>query len=296
MDEFGAFLAKINHRRASSHEMGISAFLREAWGRSFDTMITPEWGGRESERIEAPAMSIFGVSTPDEFFASLTGADVINGFLNRFLMLDGDLKVADADPSSDPLSVPKGLARDLAHFYHQMNVIKSTENLTIGAPVRPSLVMSWGPGARDLWTDMKMEVEPLSDDYEHGSFYRRTVEIALRLATVRAIGQGLAEVDAASMAWGRMVAEQSAHAMKTAADEHMAVNDRAALRNRILRFVRRKGEPVNRRGIQQFIRSEVDSRTLSDVLTQMVEAGDLKCQPAPKPEIGRPPVSPLYMA
>lgn len=294
MDEFGVFLAKINHRRASSHEAGMSSFLREAWGRSFKAMVTPEWGGRPSETIHAPAMSIFGVSTPEEFFAALTGQDVVNGFLNRFLMIDGNMKVADADPSADPLQVPAALAGDLVEFYQRINRNTPGEINNPFGPVRPAVTLGWGAGARECWETMKLEIEPLADDYEAGSFWKRTVEIALRLATIRALGNYSAQIELTDMIWARDVASASALQMKEAADEHMAENDRVGLRNRILRFLRSQKDKANRRDIQRFIRSSVDSRTLADVLSQMVEAGDIKCTPAAKPEIGRPPSSPLY--
>jgi len=295
MDEFGVFLAKINHKRASSHEAGMSSFLREAWGRSFKTMITPEWGARPSERIESPSLSIYGVSTPDEFFASLTGQDVVNGFLNRFLMLDGNMKVSDSDPSRDPLKVPADLARDLADFYIGINKRGPDEVSNPFGPCSPSVIMSWEPKARAVWETMKDEIEPLADDADHGNFWKRTVEIAIRLASVRALGQGMAAIGADDIAWGRDLATSSALSMQMAADLHMAENERAGLRNRILRYIKKKENPVTVREIQQFVRSAVDSRTLKDILDQMVEAGSLKMT-RPKPEINKPPPIARYTA
>lgn len=89
-DEFGAFLKRVNRRRASGFESNISKILRMVWGWSFEPMITPEWAGRKSEMINTPASSILGLSTPSEFYAALQGEDVINGFLNRFLVISTD--------------------------------------------------------------------------------------------------------------------------------------------------------------------------------------------------------------
>src|SRR5690606_70999 len=86
MDEFGAFVKRINSRRASGFEGAISKILRTAWGCSFKTMPTPEWAGRASQQVVAPSLSIYGVSTEEEFYGSMEGGDQDNGVLNRFLL------------------------------------------------------------------------------------------------------------------------------------------------------------------------------------------------------------------
>ena len=54
---------------------------------TFEGFLTPEWAGRDSEKICSPALSIYGVSTPTEFYEALQSCDLSNGFLNRFLIL-----------------------------------------------------------------------------------------------------------------------------------------------------------------------------------------------------------------
>ncbi|MEI6537336.1 MAG: bifunctional DNA primase/polymerase, partial [Verrucomicrobiaceae bacterium] len=54
MDEFGAFLRKLNSKNSSTHEQGISKILRSIWGISFGDYMTPEWAGRASVEIQRP--------------------------------------------------------------------------------------------------------------------------------------------------------------------------------------------------------------------------------------------------
>ena len=86
-DEIGVFLRAVTSRKATSHEAAVSQILRALWGISFASMPTPAWAQREMEIISCPALSIFGVSTLEEFHAALQGESVANGFLNRFLAL-----------------------------------------------------------------------------------------------------------------------------------------------------------------------------------------------------------------
>jgi len=67
--------------------------------------------------IRSPALSVFGVSTADEFHAALQGESVDNGFLNRYLVLESSLRVADRDPEMTPGQVPAALKAGLHARY-----------------------------------------------------------------------------------------------------------------------------------------------------------------------------------
>ncbi|HEV2594229.1 MAG TPA: bifunctional DNA primase/polymerase, partial [Sphingomicrobium sp.] len=115
-DEFGSFLKRINSRNASGFEQGISKIMRMIWGISFGDYMTPEWAGRAAEPIFAPALSIYGVSTPDEFYRGLQGSELENGFLNRFIVL----KTGRTDARVPPLEqgrVPDALAAGLGELF-----------------------------------------------------------------------------------------------------------------------------------------------------------------------------------
>lgn len=296
IDELGAFLAKLANRRASTHEKGISKTLRTAWGRSFDMMLTPEWGGQASERIPAPAMSILGVSTDEEFFGALTGSDVINGFLNRFLMIRGDAGVADREPAVNPHHVPDGLRADLVKLFMDASKLTEVEMSRPFDSVAPGYVLRWDMDAQERFEALKDTVAQSRQDADASPFYARTNEMAVRIATIIAAGRFSPVVDLPDMEFGADMALQSAVFMRHAAGEHMAANERSGYRNRILRFVRNAGKAVTRRDIQRFLKAELDSRTLKDILEQMVEAGDIRASKPEKPVIGRPPSSPSYSA
>ncbi len=291
MDEFGAYLGRLSHRRASPHEKGMTKVLRMVWGISFRMMRTPEWGAKQSEEIYAPAMSIYGNSTPGEFFASLQGDDVVNGFLNRFLLIEAE-KGAEQDPKSDPLEVPASLSRRLVELYARTIAITPAD---MSRPFDPRpRVMGWGAGAQAEFKLLNQEIEILREDDAMESFYARTVEMAVRLATIRALGQGKDTVDVEDLAWGRAVASASSRQMVDAAGEHMAGNEFAGYANRIVRFMRKKQVPVTRRDILRHLSGELRLRELTEIMDMLVEAGRVVASAREKPIVGRPPTSPIY--
>jgi hypothetical protein len=116
-DEIGVFLKSVTSKKASSHEAAVSQILRTLWGVSFAAMTSPAWASRKSVVFSCPALSILGVSTPDEFYGALQGESVANGFLNRFLALASETRPTDTDPVLDPGTVPQALAEDLHRLY-----------------------------------------------------------------------------------------------------------------------------------------------------------------------------------
>ena len=76
-------------------------------------MPTPAWAQREMQIISCPALSIFEVSTLEEFHAALQGESVANGFINRFLALTSNIRAPDRDPETDPSCVPASLSKEI---------------------------------------------------------------------------------------------------------------------------------------------------------------------------------------
>jgi hypothetical protein len=292
MDEIGAYLARIGHRKASPHEKSMTKILRTAWGVSFNSMRTPEWGARPSEEIQAPALSIYGVSTPAEFFEALQAGDVINGFLNRFLLLESEEKAEPRNPSLSALRPTPALAAELAAFYAGA-IALTPADLAAPLDVTPK-VIEWGAGGEEVFAGLCSQVGEIESDDALRPFYARTGEMAVRLATIRAAGRFSTTVDESDMVWGRDVALWSAARMATLAGEHMAGNEFAGYGNRIVRFMRKRQVPVTRREILQHMSGELRVKEVNDLMEMLVESGRVVASKKEKPVVGRPPTSPNY--
>ena len=292
MDEIGAYLARIGHRKASPHERSMTKILRTAWGVSFNSMRTPEWGGRPSEEIQAPALSIYGVSTPAEFFEALQSGDVVNGFLNRFLLLESEAKAEPRNPTLSALRPTKELAAELSAFYAGA-IALTPADLAAPLEVTPK-VMEWGQGGEAAFTALCAHVGEVDGDEAVRPFYARTVEMAVRLATIRAAGRFEPTVCEADMLWGREVALWSAARMGLLAGEHMAGNEFAGYGNRIIRFMRKKQVPVTRREILTHLKGELPVKDLDKQMETLIESGRVVASKREKPVVGRPPTSPIY--
>ena len=279
-DEIGVFLKAVTSTRATSHEAAVSQILRALWGISFATMPTPAWAQRETQLISSPALSIFGVSTLEEFHAALQGESVANGFINRFLALTSNIRAPDRDPETDPSCVPASLSRDLQALY----LWSGTESLIqIGNPsarIQPEILPWASNEANDCYTGFTRVVEDHVDEHQgSGAYLARCAETAVRLATIRAAGRWGrgARIDLSDIEWGIGLAWTAGQALAEAAQDFLPQNERGEMTEKILAYVRRK-HPVKPRDIQQFLKGRLRSKDIKDILSQLVEAGEVEWQ------------------
>ena len=274
IDEFGAFLGRINGRKASTHEKAITGVLRTAWGSSFDTMAPPEWAGRVGEPIHSPALSIYGVSTHEEFFQNLEGGDVFNGFLNRFLILSTHSRVVEREPTADKMEVPAAVVDQMLAIYTSGNPLtRATSHASIADA--PMIVVPWADRfAHGAYQALGEKIERMEQD---SVFFTRTAEMAQRLAVIRAIGIDPAnpKVTLEDMDWGRDVAVWSAERMLEEAGEYMVETVHQGEAMRLLRVLKGRGW-MTFRAISQSLKNRLKSKELRDMLDGLVDGGDLE--------------------
>ena len=287
MDEIGAFLKRLVHPRASAYEKAISKVLRSVWGINFESMMTPEWASVAATEIDNPALSIYGVSTPAEFFAALEGDDVVNGFLNRWLLLTTSRKVRDRDPVHTHGHVPPELALAMARLRNEANALSDADRSAPIGDGRAVKRMVWN-GGRPIYEALLQDIERVSRDDDAAPFYARTGEMAVRLAAIRTVGRGSMMVSADDMSWGRDIAWWSANRMADLAGSYIAENDTQRLHNRVMRIICGRGGRVSHRDLVRALNGSVTSRGLKDIVDQMLASGDVLAHKS-IPSAGGPP-------
>lgn len=238
IDELGVMLGRILSSKAKPHDSDISAILRELWGKNFMVYRTPAWAQARSEAIQNPGLTIYGSSTMDEMFSALTGKDVINGFLNRWLILPTRKRMMAVEPKLETGEVPKSLALDLARlraWAHKNS--PEAQVAPIGMDNGPKRRLRWGTRAEQVSKEFDARLFKLGDDPELTTFYARTHEMAIRLATIRAAGNMTDVVQAVDMEWGRDVAMWASDFTAMLAGKNIAENDYQRNYNRVLNAI-----------------------------------------------------------
>lgn len=295
MDEFGGFMKRINSKRASGFEGAISKVIRTMWSSSFAPYMTPEWAQKASETIHAPSITLYGASTPEQFYSSMEGASLEDGTLNRFLLVNGRSKAREREPKESASLVPDWIKDGLRRIYFASGEMATTwrnDPHTDPAAQGAVKIMEWAAdGAHDRYMAFSAEIEALIDkNPEDGAFYARTVEMALRIATVVAIGRlEDIKIRASDLEYGILLARHSAEFMAAGAAEWMADNENQANAQKIMRCIKARGGTASNRDLVQSLKNSIKPRDLKDLILSMCEGGQLEKQEIINPR-GRPTI------
>jgi hypothetical protein len=230
-------------------------------------------------------LSFFGTSTPNELFQALQGEAIENGLLNRFLMLCSDVRCWDTAPQISSKEVPAYLAIKCRRLYHWYGT--DAELIDIGRLVPQQVTqLPWAnKAAEQQYLDFAHAIDDRIDqDPTLYPFFARTVETAVRLATICAAGQGFREAKIASedIRWGTSIAEISARQAYLGARGIIPTNERIRWMDRLLNYVRARnldGKPANVRSFQQHIRCALKAAEVRNLIAQATQTGYLEQQP-----------------
>jgi len=303
IDEIGTWLASIHSRRASSHEKGITAVLRTAWGTSFDWIRSGDGAARGMTEIYAPALSIYSVATPKEFWDAFGGGgSVDNGFLNRFMMFSIDSRPADVEPRlsfRDP--VPPSIVNGLEAIKsgHAFRGAGDKDMLWTSQCLEPNIddpfngvAIPWAsPEVHSAFRAFRAETLAFEDAGEKKApFFIRCPEAAIRLAASCAAGRNprSPRVSMEDWLWGRGISEWSAGVMFSGASMHMSDSDHQAGCQKIIRIIDKRGGKCREREIARGLDNSLKDKDWADMLASLVKSGKVR-ETIKKPEGGGRP-------
>jgi hypothetical protein len=168
----------------------------------------------------------------------MTGKDVFNGFLNRWLILPTRKRMMAVEPQMEPGEVPKPLALGLARLRQWAHrLTPEAQAAPIGDETGPRRRLRWGSRAEEVSKEFDAKLFRLGEDPDLTTYYARTHEMAIRLATIRAAGNMTDVVQAVDMEWGRDVAMWAADFTARLAGKNIAENDYQRNYNRVLNAI-----------------------------------------------------------
>jgi hypothetical protein len=291
MDEFGAFLHRILSKKASGFENAITKLLRSAWGTSFGHMPTPEWAGREMAIINAPALSIYGVSTPDEFYKSLQAEDVSNGYLNRHLILS--TKATPRKQNATLGEVPEFIKNGLLALYpNTVTAARLNEVTCVPVPIKADFASEAAAKAYHEIEDWGIAMVEANREFK--PFLERVQENAIRLATIHAAGRWLNPTDFAvdkkDVEWGAAIAKTSGEQLARDALAQMEVTlTHTQLFNKVMSVIADHGGWAAERDLKRAMPRSVSKWDFDRMISTLKDRGMIVPHPQPVgPKGGRP--------
>jgi len=284
IDEFGDFMRKITSRRATNNEAQIGKTLRILWSSSFNTVRTPARASDGFQKIVWPAFSIFAMSTPLQFYSALKDASLESGTLNRFLAINGRVGVKPRDPEIFSDAVPQSITKRLNRIYNAPGEVEMLWRAAADAKLERDKHMrclSWCPdGSKELFYEFAEEIATMLEEHpQRDVFYGRAAEMALRVATIIAIGRGNDNIRIDDLEYGIKLAKLSGEYLEEGAADYMAENENQANAQKIIRLLKaHKGRRMSHSQLQRGLQSSIPTYQLKDLLTGLCEAGRIEKQ------------------
>lgn len=305
IDEIGQNLfLPIMGRRAGAHQTGISGVLRQLWSASFSSYQTSASAARRAVTVKSPALSIFGASTVDEFYASLTGDAAENGFLNRFLLVRAAARAKARRRAVIDIAVPDRIKAGVAALLRGGGNLEGGGQALVSRAAPPFDVMPWADsGVCDAFEAFDEALIDRADaDPDCARYLGRTAEMALRLATIHAASRDGRDacLELQDFTWGRTVAEASAEIMMTDVRARMADNEAQAKHKLVERLMRECCEAhaegtVKRRDLLRRLSGKIMTREVDQILAGLIDA-EIVLPVEHRPEGGgRPSLRYLYV-
>gem|GEM_PF-1566523 len=295
MDEFGDFMRKVTSKKSSSQETQIGKTLRMLWSASFDTIGTPARAQDKSKDIVWPCLSIYGVSTPHQFYSALKEAALESGTLNRFLAIDGRKGVRQREPEITSDQVPQEIIEGLKRIYNNPGEVEMTWRSAWDAKLNREehmKMLNWCPdGSQELFHQFAEEIATMLEEHpQKDVFYGRAAEMALRIATIIAIGRGHDHIQLDDLEYGIRMAKQSGKVLEEGATDYMAENENQANAQKIIRTLKAHKGRMKHRELMHHLGSSIRTPDLKYLLINMIEAGRLTREEVRAKAQGQPSV------
>ena len=277
LDEVGLLLGNVTSKNAGTHERDILSVLM----RLHSTAGT-RWGGkayaeRDTKPIEQPHCCLWGTSSPDRFWASLSGSHTVDGFLNRLIVLETDYKATrTVMPTADPAEPPTAL----------LEVVQAIGSGTLAAlPGNVSSVVTSSTRTKSrlipYTADAAVELDRLADGQikrQNASAcpeaWSRVAEHAIRLAMICAVSLRPEDpvITDECARWGGRLAWWATARTAMAAEERVGDTDEQRAAQRILAAIRKAGGSLSQRGITRATQ-RLDRRHRDAALRTLIDAG-----------------------
>lgn len=239
MDELGITLQDVNSKRANSAAASIRKLLLAIYDQADSFFHGRQYASDETKKddspIKGPALTVLGMTTPGTLYAGLSEDSLNDGFLSRFVFIEGHGPEVITPPGLNRESkLPRGLKERLQSA--STGFPKSGNAFTISKYVIPFDGGEDGDAYR-LWADIFLwQNDKVWREREH-HINGRAAENTIRLASIRAVSRNPLKpvVNVEDVSWGWAIVHRSIAIVAEGVDRHMSGSTVEALRKAVVR-------------------------------------------------------------
>jgi hypothetical protein len=245
VDEFGGMMRQINDKKASIHSVLIRSDLLEMFTSASTFFEGAAYAKESPQKIHHPNLCIYGTSTPEDFWASVSSLNTADGLLPRFLLFNitGD-KPDRIEASRTVDDVPDSLiesCRALASAGRGNGNLANADN---GSMASKPTVVSYSADAATELARFETFVDETVSAAESVPILNRAVEHAIKLALAVSVATNHVEpvITGHAMKWAVKLAWLSTCTMIEETADRISDNQREADKKRIFGYIKRAGK------------------------------------------------------
>ena len=302
MDEFGKRLESIAKSSNSNKEDALQA-LMEAWGRCHGTIRPDNYSlmnmssKQQQEAMDRstikPAITLMGMSVPKNFYGALSTGRIVDGFLNRFIVVESKLPrvVGKMVPFREPSHAICEWVRKMRETKNEMEEL-AKNNSELDFKQR---VLTFDNESKDLLTKLAYKLIEEQDALEKDGLevlLSRTREKAMRLALICALADNhntnIIRSDITK--WAIDYVYYYDQLLVDNCEDKVAGSETESKIKQVLSFIRSQGDiGISKRDIdrREIFRS-MKSYEVKEIIERLKNSGEIQEKDVKKSNTGRP--------
>jgi hypothetical protein len=302
MDEFGKRLESIAKASNSNKEDALQV-LMEAWGRCHGTIRPDNYSlmtltvKQQQEALDRstikPGITLVGMSVPRNFYGALSTGRIVDGFLNRFIVVESKLPrtVGRMVPFVEPSHKICEWVRKVRETKNEMEQL-ARDNSEIDFKQR---IITFDDGSKELLNTLAHELVAQQNKLEKDGLevlLSRTREKAMRLALICQMADDpyskIIRDDITK--WAIEYIYYYDQMMVETCEDKVAGSEMESRIKQVLSFIRTQGEiGISRRDIdrREIFRS-MKSFEVKEIINRLMNAGEIQEKDVRVKATGRP--------
>lgn len=281
-DEFGRFLRTIGDPKKAPHLFNILTVFMKLYSCADTSYKGKSYGdATKNKSINQPCVSIYGTTTPEHFYGSLTAEAISDGFIARLLVFEGEGKPSRLATRAEATT------EEILQTVRWWADFRPGGNLGDLNPA-PKLLETT-PEARAVFESLAERV----DQQGGSSLWARCEEKACRLALVYACSQDRENpvINEAAATWACELSEYLTKRLAYLASQWVGDGYFDSLQKRVVRIIKAAGGRLCQDDLSRRTRF-LKSRDRRELLENMIENGLIRAE---KEETSGRPLTHFYL-
>jgi hypothetical protein len=291
VDEFGGMMRQINDPRAGIHNQLIRSDLLELFSSADTFFEGAAYAGSAAEKLYNPNLCLYGTSTPEDFWGSVSSLNTTDGLLPRFLLFNvTGPKPTRVVASNTVYYVPDSLIESCRALALAGRGTGNLSNNDHGHLVSNPTIVSYSADAETELTRFQAfaEEREINSTPASAPILNRAVEHAIKLALAVSVASSWEQpiITGHAMKWAVQLAWLSTCTMIEETCDRISDNLREADLKRILNHIKKAGQDGITEGTIADRCGGIDKRRRAELLEDLVLAG--RVEERTTPSGGRP--------